>query len=144
MNVCILFIDPKLVAFLQHKSKLPVNSDIHLTPDDAMSSDILDVMSTTASLNVLGECRQETILKVNERGIHDFTTTSDKINNGEVQSENMEIDSSEKMDIEPSEVDPYKEFDIKRDFVNMNEIEKEKLSWMKEVPEVRLKEVNYF
>ena len=43
-------------------------------------------------------------------------------------------------DIETS-IDPYVEFDIKKNYINMSDVEREKLAWMKNIPKIQLNEV---
>ena len=39
-------------------------------------------------------------------------------------------------------VNPHKELNIKKDYVNMNIVETEKLAWMKDIPKIELKKVS--
>ena len=38
-------------------------------------------------------------------------------------------------------IDPHKEFNIQKDYINMNSVEQEKLAWMKDVPKIELSKV---
>ena len=44
-------------------------------------------------------------------------------------------------DSDPDPLDPFVEFDIQKDYVNMKDVEKEKLEWMKKVPKIELDQV---
>ena len=70
--------------------------------------------------------------------IDDHIVTEDAHNDqkhAKTESVNVSTTSNE------TTIDPHKEFGIATTYVNMNVVEKEKLAWMKRLPEVSIKRV---
>lgn len=76
----------------------------------------------------------------------DSAKASDTEENEDVGKRNADSEPThpnENGDVKSLEVNPYVEFNIKKDYVHMSDVEKEKLAWMTKIPSVKLKEVNH-
>ncbi|XP_057315544.1 RNA polymerase II-associated protein 1-like [Hydractinia symbiolongicarpus] len=71
----------------------------------------------------------------------DSAKASDTEENKDVGKRNADSEPTHQNgDVKSLEVDPYVEFNIKKDYVHMSDVEKEKLAWMTKIPSVKLKE----
>lgn len=72
--------------------------------------------------------------EIETQATHTTETTNEK---DEKQSETAPIEIQDP-------IDPYKEFSIQRDYINMKSVEQEKLAWMKDVPKIEMSKVCWF
>jgi len=107
--------DPKLVAFLKNRSSKSSNS----------------LLPTNKTLGA------------NECEIKENKDEAKEIKDYKIEFRDNAKETSEKYDVTEKPIDPYLEFDIKKNYINMSDIEREKLEWMKNIPKIQLQEVNY-